>query len=475
MQRSFHHVARITFIGAIFSGAGRFIYLAIIGRFLGASILGWISVILSVAVTVGGFVQLTVGDAVTKFVAESCGNDRYDVASTQFSGILSSLLVSVILISLGTLLAKYYSMLVGFSSLIPDDVIVGLIITGFFCIYAIIRAGLYGYGLSIEYCVLEVLFNILLIGSISMIVLFSPTLFVLPLFLLYFGFVLGGILLLYRKGLIGIEKSSMLSVFKKDSEIGTFIGITTIIGLTGLVNGSAPLIMSFLFDANLIGYYSAANSFMVFVSFMPLVLNRATLPTISFKYGTGDFDQAKDFIEKGFKTVTESQLIFPLSLVLLSPLALYIIYGLEFMIALPILQVLSFNILISGIASYLYNVLAGTGNVRLGAYASVSATFITLTCWILFLPMLGPMGAALGLLFGSIVRLLMMGYWSYKQIPFDIQTRTIGLFILSSLVVVGGIISNAIITPNDYFILYFAEILLVVLLIKPTLAAFKSL
>ncbi len=475
LSRSFHRVARLTFIGTAASGAGRFIYLVLVGRLLGPASLGDISVLLSIVIMIGGFIQLSVGDAAVKFVSESCGNNAVENGVKQYSGLvtlsLSLILLSGILLVTINIIAETLGVVL-FSTI---DLTILLILIGGFVSYTLVRAGFYGFGLTKEYSILEVLFNVAFILLTYFIIISSPEFVIIPLFVLYIGISVIGLLLLYSKRLFHISFSDARSLFTLKSGIIEFVGLTSIIGFSGLLNGFAPVIMSIFLTSSEIGFYAAAGSFMVFVSFLPLVFNRTTLPTISYKFGTSEKEDVRQFVNKGLRVVTESQILFPLSLILLSSIGLLIMYGSGYNESILTLRLLSINVFVSGIASYLYNVLAGTNNVKKGVWASVLSTFTILTFWFILIPLFGIVGAALALLIGASVRLILMAYWTHKEYPLKIESRTIILFLVSVALVITGIILESIFPIWGLYILIGSEIFLFLLLIKPAIGAFRKI
>ncbi len=475
LSRSFHRVARLTFIGTTASGAGRFIYLVFVGRLLGPASLGDISVLLSIVIMIGGFIQLSVGDAAVKFVSESCGNNVVENGVKQYSGLVTLSLFlmfisGILIIAINIIVATLGVVL--FSTI---DITILLILIGGFVSYTLVRAGFYGFGLTKEYSILEVAFNVAFIFLTCIIIISSPEFVIIPLFVLYIGISAIGLLLLYSKRLFHISFSDARSLFTLKSGIIEFVGLTSIIGLSGLVNGFAPVIMSFFLTSSEIGFYAAASSFLVFVTFLPLVFNRTTLPTISYKFGTSEKEDVRRFVNRGFKLVTESQIFFPLSLVLLSSIGLLIMYGAGYNESVLTLRLLSINAFVSGIASYLYNVLAGTNNVKKGVWASVLSTFVIVISWIAMIPVFGIVGAALALLIGALVRLVLMAYWTHIEYPLEISIKTIVLFTVSFLLVFAGITLEMILPVWGFYILVCSEILLFLLLIKPVFRAFRKI
>ncbi|MFX1580068.1 MAG: polysaccharide biosynthesis C-terminal domain-containing protein [Promethearchaeota archaeon] len=475
MSRSFHKVARLTFIGTASAGAGRFIYLVLVGRLLGPTILGDVSVLLAIIVMIGGFIQLSIGDAATKFVAESCGNNAIEKGIQQYSGLVTLSLVLIflsgsIIIAMNEIIATLGVVL--FSIF---DITIFLLLIGGFVSYTLVRAGFYGFGLAKEYSLLEVILNIVFILLTYFLIISNADLVIAPLFVLYIGISVLGLIFLYSKHLFHVSFSDSRSLFTLESGMMKFVGLTSLIGLSGLVNGFAPIMMSFFLTASEIGFYAAASSFMIFVTFLPLVFNRTTLPTISYIFGTGEKEDVKRFVNKGLKLVTESQIFFPMSLILLSSIGLFIMYGAGYNESVLTLRLLSINAFVSGIASYLYNVLAGTNNVEKGVWASLVSTFFIVLSWLTMIPLFGIVGAAFALLISAIVRLVLMAYWTHMEFPLKISFKTIAIFMASFVLVVAGITLEFIFPSWDFYILAVSEGLLFLLLIKPVIGAFRRM
>jgi O-antigen/teichoic acid export membrane protein len=474
MSGSFARYARLTAFGAAASGAGRFIYLALVGRFLGPQILGSTTYIVSLFVTFGGFVALTVGDAITRFVAEKIGSENSDTGVKQFSGIITIFLLLFLSVTMLALLMDY----LGFPILQPDlfdiSLLEVLILVGSFCVYGLVRSAMYGFGLIKQYGILEIVFNIVFVGSGAFVILYMPQFYLQPLLILYGGFSIVGIMFLQSRGYLTIGLDSSKHLITSEKGIISFIGITSIIGVTGLINGSAPLVMTlFLTDLD-IGFYGSASAFLVFVSFLPLVLNRAALPTVSHKHGKKNPEELNNFVNRGFKTILEAQLALSVELILFAPLALDLLFGSGYLVASSTLRILILNAYLGGTASYFYSVLAGIGSIGKAAKASVISTITILISWFFLIPYFGIEGTAIALVFGSAIRMILMGYWTNKAVGLRLRRRTILLITMTACMCLIGLFAEAIQSIPALLLIAIIGAALGLILLIPLISAFRS-
>lgn len=166
-----------------------------------------------------------------------------------------------------------------------------------------------------------------------------------------------------------------------------------------------------------VAVYTSAKVFTRVFEMIAQVVQIFIFPAASRLGARGDFGEVKAMTEKGINFLTLAMIpIFIVFVGFASPL-IRIIYQRKYADAVPILQVFAILALFIPLAEVTRNTLLGLGRVRAVFIIGVQSLMITLLLYLLLIPRLGAMGAALAFVLGGVLLAILGWRRLVQEIP----------------------------------------------------------
>lgn len=152
-----------------------------------------------------------------------------------------------------------------------------------------------------------------------------------------------------------------------------------------------------------VAVYSSAKVFTRIFEMVTQIIQMFILPGVSFLASRGERANLKAAVEKSILFSSVAMLIVMVPLVLLSGPLVHIVYGGRYPDAVPILQILMLMSLAVPSFAIASNVLMGLGEARAGFELGVQMLVVSLAAYLVAIPWLGAVGAAIGVVVASYV------------------------------------------------------------------------
>jgi O-antigen/teichoic acid export membrane protein len=191
-------------------------------------------------------------------------------------------------------------------------------------------------------------------------------------------------------------------------------------------------------DHSEIGWYSAAMRLIELVGVIPALIVSALFPILSILY-----EESIDSLKKVYKTSFKYLLVIALPVavgtLLLSEHFIHIIYGREFVKAIPALQILVFALIFIFVNYILMNVLVAVDRQKINAIVAGTCVFVNIVLNLCLIPHYGYLGAGFATVITEIVLFGLCLYFVSKC-ACKLNVTTLFIKPLISVVVMGAFI-----------------------------------
>lgn len=404
----------ITGIALVFLGLTKLIFNISIGRVFGSSTLGIVTIAMSTAflfAVVTGFFKA----ATPKYMAEYLGQGDFDAVKTMFKmGFFFTLCLTIV----GTLVALMLSGWISSKIGIERNVfLLAIPLISLYSFYLTYRRIYYGVNRVKQYLRVEVITDIFFFICLGVVVFYIKSLFLLPFILSYTIFF---ILSTYSfRTYFGHSNADRKIIAKRATTYSSLDLVGNLAG-TGTTNLSVVLTGLYV-SKEWLGYYAAAYSIVLLLSFIPKMIDPVLFSSQSYQFGKNKHD----LINETVNTFTK-WLIVIVSLmgglgILLSSFILKILFGVSYIIASPILQLLFVSAIVSLVGTPINSTFYGTKYVHLSMLYGIISFVLCVSSWLLLMPKYGVFGTALGLCLGAISSLIFGMYYAHKHFDLDLK------------------------------------------------------
>lgn len=152
-----------------------------------------------------------------------------------------------------------------------------------------------------------------------------------------------------------------------------------------------------------VAVYNSAKVFTRLHDMVTQVVQMFVLPAVSRLSSQGEYQRLRILVEKAILFSTVGMIPIFLLLLLGPSLLIQILYGGRYASAIPLLQVLSLLSLVVPLLAIGSNTLLGLGHAKLNFLISLQMLAISIAAYFVFVPQLGPMGAAIGFVTATFV------------------------------------------------------------------------
>jgi len=137
-----------------------------------------------------------------------------------------------------------------------------------------------------------------------------------------------------------------------------------LVSITSLVVNFAPIIAALFLNINEIGLFAAAYSFMIFLQFIPRIMNRTFYPNIAYIYGTGNLISLRNVMKKSFSVIILVQGFISVGILIFSDIIITLSYGINFKDSAILLLILLYASFFATLGSFLYSLCAATDLIQ---------------------------------------------------------------------------------------------------------------
>ena len=152
-----------------------------------------------------------------------------------------------------------------------------------------------------------------------------------------------------------------------------------------------------------VAVYNSAKVFTRLYDMVTQIVQMFVLPAVSRLSSQGEYQRLKVLVEKAILFSTVGMIPVFLLLLLGPSLLIQILYSGRYTSAIPLLQVLSLLSLVVPLLAVGSNTLLGLGHAKLNFLISLQMLAISIAAYFVFVPRLGPMGAAIGFVVATFV------------------------------------------------------------------------
>jgi O-antigen/teichoic acid export membrane protein len=179
-------------------------------------------------------------------------------------------------------------------------------------------------------------------------------------------------------------------------------------GVTGVFYQKLDVVMTGkLLDAEAVAYYVVALKFVDFAIFIPLVLIQTMTPMLVRKFEECNYDRENSeyirFKNKVGDIITYSGLFVTLCLIISAYPVITILYGADYHLSIPLLQILAIKGLFCGLAYPVSAIIVSEGRQKLVFLTNVIGAAVYIVLSFILIPKLGLTGVALSTLISFIV------------------------------------------------------------------------
>ena len=415
MREKISKNAIVTAIALAFFGLTTFIYNVLIGRIYGAEVLGLANTAISIAFFIGLFVAFF-SNASNKITAEYLGSGENESANY----LITFSIISTAVIGLAIFFFLLTSMSLFMKTFNLDNTIFLQIL------FLIILRGIFGVFRGIYYGThrLNQYLKIIVASSVIFMIMLIPFCFtllplLLPFIVMYSVFVVASVYLFKGHFTFRVPKGIKREIQKYAL---SFASIAIIGALSGMAKNNLGVMLSAMFlNPTQVGYYSAANSFMRPLSYLPTILPYALLPVISYEFGKSNIDGIKKTLNRTVRVWAVILGIITGLGIIYSSLFLDIFFGPEYLTAVLPLIILITGFYFSSIIIPMISTLSGTKYVRISTLTGILGFITSAIAFILLIPNYGIVGTALGIAIGNLIMSIVPFYFSRKFFDFKFR------------------------------------------------------
>ena len=407
--------AIVTAIALTFFGLTTFIYNVLIGRIYGAEVLGLANTAISSVFFIGIFVAFFASPS-GKIVAEFFGREDNESANYLMGfSFLFTILTGLISIIILWIIRNYFIATFNLTNTIFLWILILIPLRGLFDVFRQMYYGTFRVGLYLKVLIISsIVFFIVLMFFYFMLL---PLL--LPFILMYLVFSLISIYIF--KGNFNLKASRKIKRgVQKYAFSYAFIAIIGNLADMGKSNFSVMLSAMFL-SATQVGYFSAANSLMRVLNYIPAILPYALFPVISYEFGKKNIDRIKRALNRIMRVwAVTLGFIVGLSLIY-SQIFLYLFFGAEYLTAVLPLIILLIGFYFQSIIIPLISTLSGTKYIHISSLTGLLGFMVSTIAFIFLIPSYGIVGTALGIAIGNLIMSIVPFYFSRKFFDFKFR------------------------------------------------------
>jgi putative peptidoglycan lipid II flippase len=416
-------VKNATLIGfaVIFVGLIQVVYNVVIGKTFGASILGQVNLGISVAILFSLVISTFVENTATKFLSEfSAKKDEKKVDYTFKMLQKWTITGCIILVIIAFIFSGFISSKIKLSE---ELFLIGLPLIFLIGTHHFYRGCFLGLNKVDKYSKFEVISSLAFFVILGMVAFIWKQALLLP-FIVFYG--LFSIFSIFNlKGYLKRDSNQDKDPFKLRKKIGTY-GVISMVGVFASTSKAhiANIFTGGYLSPEQVGFYSAAVSITIILQFVPSIMGRVLLPSMSYSYGKNDIQTIKRILNKTTLWLSIIALLLGGIFIILSEKILTILFTSEFTIATFSLQTLIIGACLLSIIVPAVSVLCGTKYVQIPNIAGVIGLLTSLALWPYLIPKFGIDGTAIGYIMGVFIASIIPLYYARKYFGLELKKNS---------------------------------------------------
>jgi O-antigen/teichoic acid export membrane protein len=413
----------ITGIALVFLGLAKLIFNITIGRVFGSYTLGVLTIAMSTAfffVTVTGFFQ----SATPKYIAEYLGRGDLDAAKTMFRiGFFFTLCLSILVTVITVILSEWISSKIGIDR---DVFLLAIPLISLYTFYLTYRRLYYGVNNVRQYLSVEIISDIIFLACLGVVVFYIKSLLLLPFILSYILFFILSTYLF--RSYFGLSANADRKIIAKRAVSYSSLDLVGNIASIGIMNLSVVLTGLYV-SKEWIGYYAAAYSIILLLSFVPKMIDPVLFSSQSYLFGKNRHDQINETLNIFTKFLITSVSLMGGLGILLSVYILRILFGVSYIVATPLLQLLFISMILYLDGGPINSTFYGTKYMHLSMVWGIISFVVCVSSWLILIPEYGVVGTAIGLCLGYLSSLMFGMYYAHKYFDLDVKSN-VKIFLL---------------------------------------------
>lgn len=409
--------AILTGVALIFVGLTQVIYNVVIGKTFGASILGQMNLVISVAILFSLVISTFVENPATKFLSEFLAKKNEKKVKYTFTMLQKWTIIGCIVL---VIIAFIFSGIISSKIKLNEELfLIGLPLVFLIGTHHFYRGCFYGLNKVNKYFKFEVISSLAFFVILGMVVIWEQAL-LLPFIVFYGLFSIFSVINL--KGYLKRDSNQDKDPFKLRKNIGTY-GAIAMIGTFASISKAciANIFTGGYLSPEQVGFYSAAVSITLILQFVPSVMGKVLLPSMSYSYGKNDLQTLKRILNKTTLWLSIVALLLGGIFIILSEKILTILFTSEFTVATFSLQTLIIGACLLTLARPAVSVLSGTKYVKIPNIAGVLGLILSLALWPYLIPKFGINGTATGYILGVLVTLIIPLYYAREYFGLELK------------------------------------------------------
>lgn len=390
-------------------GLTRLIFSLLVGRHLGAHVLGRVNTQLSIATFASLAFATGTSIGATKFVPAALGAGDRAQARRALTVLLRWCALGTAALTAAAALALPFL----FPRLSGAEIVATCLLIVAYSAYTFVRGAQYGYGTIRRYAVIETICDAATVaGALLVVLLHAQVILLLPFIAGYTLFSVLGWLGLPRAA-VGSGGTVPAALLREMRGYG-FWAALGVLASTGFLQLSMVFAYRYSTEPDA-GLYAAAMTLTVPAYFLPRALSMALFPSMANAFGRGDEPEIRRQLDVGTRLLVVGMLPFFASAVLLARPVVTLVFGARYTSAHLVLELLlaATYLLICSIPAV--NSLSATESVlvRVPAGAAVSGLTVGVLSWLVLGPAYSITGIAAGYVAGAAVQsaVLMFAAW----------------------------------------------------------------
>lgn len=211
------------------------------------------------------------------------------------------------------------------------------------------------------------------------------------------------------------------------------IPLTATRGANKIDGNIDTLLVGAILNPVAVAYYTLSKQIINFVERPAAIIGFTISPTIGSEQASGEGDQARHLYEKAISNIFILYLPAALGIILVSESMVELVFGSEYLGAVPVLQVLSIFAILQAVVHISGQVLDFLGRAKVRAYAKGLTATMNVLLTVILLPILGVVGAAWATVITHSIYTTINLYIVYNEIQFN--TRILFLSLVKTGVV----------------------------------------
>lgn len=421
--------AILTGIALIFVGLTQVVYNVVIGKTFGAGILGQVNLVISVAILFSLVISTFVENSATKFLSEFSAKKNEKKVKYTFTMLQKWTIIGcIVLVIIAFIFSGFISSKIKLSEELFLIVLPLMFLIGTHHFY---RGCFFGLNKVNKYFKFEVISSLAFFAILGIVAFIWEQALLLPFIVFYGLFSIFSVLNL--KGYLKRDSKQDKDPFKLRKKIGTYGAIA----MTGTFASTSKTHIANIFTGGYlspeqVGFYSAAVSITMILQFVPSVMGKVLLPSMSYSYAKNDLQTLKRILNKTTLGLSIVALLLGGIFIILSEKILTILFTSEFTVATFPLQTLIIGACLLTLTRPAVSVLSGTRYVKIPNIAGVLGLISSLALWPYLIPKFGINGTATGYIIGMLVTLIIPVYYAREY--FGLELKKISFVVLTTAI-----------------------------------------